>query len=125
MPFIRTDSLALSGVFSQNGLDAMPIGTPVKITFDRKPGKIYVSEVMSIAPGTSSGQVEGGSKLLSALDFETSADALVLLSWPDSLDHTEVTAGSVGAATAIGPDAGAIGVLATILFYLKMIGAFF
>ncbi len=124
MPFIRTDSLVLSGVFSQNGLDAMPVGTPVKIAFDRKPGQIFVSTVASIASGTSSGQIVGGSSLLSALDFETSADALVLLSWPETLDQNVVTAGSVGSATAIGPDAGAIGVLATVLFYLKMLGTF-
>ena len=124
MPFIREDSVVLSGVFSQNGLAAMPIGSPVKLTFDRKPGKVFASTVASIASGTSSGQVEGGSRLLSALDIGSYSDALVLLSWPKELDRTEVTAGSVGSATVIGPDAGAIGVLATVLFYLKMLGAF-
>lgn len=124
LPFIRTDSVVLSGVFSQNGLDAMPVGTPVKLAFDRKPGKVFSSTVASIAPGTSSGQIAGGSSLLSALDFGNSSDALVLLTWPENLDTNVVTAGSVGTAAAIGPDAGAIGVLATVLFYLGMLGTF-
>ncbi|AXI45503.1 hypothetical protein C1J03_05295 [Sulfitobacter sp. SK012] len=124
MPFIRTDSLVLGAVFSQNGLDAMPIGTPVKLMFDRKPGQIFESSVVSIAPGTSSGQIEGGSALLDALDFGASSEAFALLSWPEDLDRTVATAGSVGSATVIGPDAGAVGVLATVLFYVKMIGTF-
>ncbi|MEP2531977.1 efflux RND transporter periplasmic adaptor subunit [Shimia sp.] len=124
MPFIRTDSVLLSGVFSQNGVDAMPEGTPVKITFDRKPGKIFTATVKSISAGTASGQVEGGSALLSAIDIGSSSEVLVLLSWPDEINTSAIAAGSVGSATAIGPDAGAIGILATVLFYLKMLGAY-
>jgi RND family efflux transporter MFP subunit len=45
MPFIRTDSLTISGVFSQNGLNAMPIGAPLKMAFDRNLGQVFESIV--------------------------------------------------------------------------------
>jgi hypothetical protein len=124
MPFIRTDSLTISGVFSQNGLNAMPIGAPLKMAFDRNPGQVFESTVEGIAPGTSSGQVTGGSNLLSALDIGDSSDALVLLAWPENLDRSVASAGWVGTATVIGPEAGAIGVLATVLFYIKLLGTY-
>jgi len=124
MPFIRTDSLFLSGVFEQNGLNGMPPGTPVKIIFDRKPGQIYTSEVVLISPGTSSGQISVGANLLSALDIGSTSEALVVLAWPEGLEKDVATAGTVGSATAIGPDAGAMGILATVLLYFKMIGTY-
>ena len=124
MPFIRTDSLFLAGVFAQNGLDGMPPGTPVRIVFDRKPGRLYTSEVVAIAPGTSSGQIPVGANLLSALDIGSTGEALVVLAWPDGLDRDVATAGTVGSATAFGPDAGAMGILATVLLYMKMIGTY-
>jgi multidrug resistance efflux pump len=124
MPFIRTDSLFLAGVFSQNGLDGMPPGTPVRILLERKPGHIFDSEVLEIATGTASGQIPVGSDLLSALDIGSSGEALVVLAWPDGLDRDAATAGTVGSATAFGPDAGAMGMLATVLLYIKMIGTY-
>lgn len=124
MPFIRTDSLMLAGVFAQNGLDAMLPGTPVQIVLDRKPGKIYNSEVVEFASGTSSGQVSAGADLLSALDIGNTGEALIILAWPEDLDQDAATVGTVGAATAFGPDAGAMGILATVLMYMKMIGTY-
>lgn len=124
MPFIRADSMFIAGVFAQNGLDGMPPGTPVRILLDRKPGLIFESEVVEIAPGTSSGQIPVGADLLSALDIGSTGEALVVLAWPDGLDRGIATAGTVGSATAFGPDAGAMGILATVLLYIKMIGTY-
>ncbi len=124
MPFIRTDSLFLAGVFAQNGLDGMSVGTPVRILLERKPGQIFESTVVEIASGTSSGQIPVGADILGALDIGSSGEALVVLAWPEGLDRDVATAGSVGSATAFGPDAGAMGILATVLLYLKMIGTY-
>ncbi len=124
MPFIRSDTLRLTGVFSQNGLNAMPPGTPVRLVFSREPGQIFDSKVLKIAPGTSPGQVATGANLLGAADIGGTAEALVALEWPEDLDRNIATAGSVGAATAFDPDAGPISALATILLYLKMLGTY-
>ena len=124
MPFIHTGSSFLAGVFGQNGLIGMPVGTPVKIVLDRTPGVIYDSEVVEIAQGTGSGQIPVGASLLTALDIGNSGEALVVLAWPDGLDRDVATTGSVGSATAFGPDAGAMGMLATVLLYIKMIGTY-
>lgn len=124
MPFVRTDSVFLAGVFAQNGLSGMPVGTPVKIVIDRTPGQIYGSEVVEIAQGTGSGQIPVGSNLLTAQDIGSGGEALVVLAWPEELDRSIATPGTVGSATAFGPDAGAMGLLATVLLYIKMIGTY-
>jgi RND family efflux transporter MFP subunit len=124
MPFLRADSLFLVGVFAQNGLDGMPPGTPVRILLDRKPGQIFDSKVVEIAPGTSSGQIPVGADILGADDIGSTGEALVVLAWPDGLDQDVATAGTIGSATAFGPDAGAMGILATVLLYMKMIGTY-
>ena len=121
MPFIRTDSMILGGIFAQNGTNALSPGTPVQIVFDRKPGQIYTSKVVVISPGSSSGQVSSGANLLGAQDLGSVSEALVVLAWPDGLDRSEMPAGAVGSATAISEDAGAIGLLATVLLYFKML----
>lgn len=124
MPFIASDSSFIAGVFAQNGLDGMAPGTPVRIVLNRKPGQIFESKVVQVAPASSSGQISAGSDLLGALDIGSSGDALVILAWPENLDQAVATPGTVGSATAIGPDAGAMGMLATVLLYLKMLGTY-
>ncbi|MGI9295806.1 MAG: biotin/lipoyl-binding protein, partial [Pseudomonadales bacterium] len=122
IPFIRTDSLVVAGVFNQNGLNAMPIATEVKLVFDRLPGQIFTTQVVEIVAGTASGQLPIGAELFGASDIGSGNEALVLLAWPEGLDRDVAIAGNVGSATAFGPDAGAMGMLATILLYAKMLG---
>lgn len=124
IPFIRTDSMFLAGVFSQNGLDAMPTGTPVKVVLKRLPGRIFSTKVVRTVAGTASGQLPIGAKLFGAADVGSDSDALVVLAWPEGLDRNIAIAGTVGSATAFGPDAGAMGILATILLYVKMLGTY-
>lgn len=124
IPFIRTDSLFLAGVFSQNGLSAMPAGTEVRVVFNRLPGQIFDTKVVGSVSGTSTGQIPIGADLLGASDVGDADDALVALSWPEGLDKSIAVAGTVGSATAIGADAGAMGILATVLLYLKMLGTY-
>ncbi|QDG77608.1 efflux RND transporter periplasmic adaptor subunit [Labrenzia sp. PHM005] len=124
LPFIKNGSETLIGVFRQNGLAAMPVGTPVNIAFDVAPGRIFESEVVEIVPGTSSGQLPVGSNLLGAADIGSSGEILIILAWPADLDRSLAIAGSVGTATAFGPDAGAMGILATVLLFLKMLGTY-
>lgn len=124
LPYIKSDSAFLAGVFKQNGLAAMPVGTPVSIALDVAPGTIFQSEVLEIVPGTSSGQIPVGSNLLGAADIGSSGEILVVLAWPDGLDKEIAIAGSTGVATAFGPDAGAMGILAKVLLFLKMLGTY-
>jgi hypothetical protein len=124
IPFIRTDSLFLAGVFSQNGLDAMLPGTRVEMVFDRLPGRIISTVIVGPVAGTASGQVPIGATLLGGADIGSAADALVVLAWPKELDREIATPGTVGSATVFGPNAGAMGMLATVLLYVKMLGTY-
>ena len=49
---------------------------------------------------------------------------LVGLAWPVGLDRSIASVGNVGTATAFGPETGAMGILAKVLLYIKMIGAY-
>ena len=60
MPFIASEGAFIAGVFRQNGMDGMPPGTPVRIVLDRKPGQIFESEVVQVAPASSSGRSRPG-----------------------------------------------------------------
>jgi hypothetical protein len=88
------------------------------------PGRIFSTEVVSAVAGTASGQIPIGAKLLGAVDIGSDSDVLVVLAWPEDLDREIATVGTVGSATAFGPNAGAMGMLATILLYVKMLGTY-
>jgi multidrug resistance efflux pump len=124
IPFVRNDTIFLAGVFSQNGLGAMPKGTPVRVVLNSLPGRIFSTEVVEIATGTASGQLPIGAELLSAADIGSDSDALVVLAWPKELDPDAAIVGTVGSATAFGSNAGAMGLLATVLLYIKMLGTY-
>ncbi|MEP2761421.1 MAG: biotin/lipoyl-binding protein [Hyphomicrobiales bacterium] len=124
MPYIRTDTIFLAAVFSQNGLPALKPGTKVKFVLDRNPGRIFTSEIVDIAAGTASGQIPIGSSLLGAADIGSASEALIVLAWPDDLGKEIAIVGSVGSATAFASDAGAIGILAEVLFYFKMLATY-
>jgi hypothetical protein len=122
---IRTDTIFLAGIFSQNGLNAMPPATPVIFVLDRLPGKVFSTVVMEIVPGTASGQLPIGAELLGATDIGDENGALVILKWPSGLETVIAVTGTVGSATAFSTDAGPMGLLAMVLLYLKMLGTYF
>lgn len=124
MPFIRTDSLFLLGVFEQNGSAALTEGAPVEIAFDIIPGKIFESNIEAVLPGTSSGQIDVSSDIVGSSDIGSKSEALVRLTWPEGLPHDGAKLGTVGTATAFGSDAGAMGILARVLLYVRALGTF-
>jgi hypothetical protein len=58
-------------------------------------------------------------RLVSQGDIGSSNDVLIVLDWPEGMSSGTLAVGNVGAATIIGPNAGAIGSLAQILLSVK------
>ncbi len=124
IPFIKGGGPKLVGVFSQNGAAAIAPGAEVQIVFNGDPGTIYKTTVTSIVPGTSSGQLKVSGELAGGSDIGSSSDHLVVIEWPDGFPEALKGLGMTGSATVFGPDAGAMGVLAKVLLYLKMLGTY-
>lgn len=119
MPIIRTGEAHIWGVFQQNGQQAIEVGADVGISLSSEPGVVRWTKIIAIAPGTPSGQVRVDANLVGQEDIGNSGEKLVVLEWPDGLPKNAVSVGSIGIATIIGPDAGAIGSLAKILLTVK------
>ncbi len=124
IPFIRAGSPLLVGVFGQNGAAAISPGVEVRIVFYGDPGSIYKTTVTSIVPGTSSGQFQVSGALAGGSDIGASTDLLVTIAWPENVPSSLKGLGMTGSATVFGPDAGAMGLLATVLLYIKMLGTY-
>lgn len=124
MPFIRTDSLFVLGVFEQNGGHAMAVGAKVKLAFNAMPGRLFESSVTTVMPGTSAGQVDVGSSVIGAVDVGSTSEQLVALSWPEDLPRDAGRLGMTGTATIFGPDAGAMGILAKVLLWIRMLATY-
>lgn len=124
VPFIKSDGLRLIGVFSQNGSPAIKEGGEIRIAFNGDPGRIYQTTIRAISPGDSSGQILVSGELAGASDVGSSTDLIVIIDWPDEFPDDLRRLGMTGSATVFGPDAGAMGVLAKVLLYLKMLGTY-
>ncbi|MGI9370816.1 MAG: HlyD family secretion protein [Ruegeria sp.] len=119
MPLIRSDAKILAGVFKQNGSGAIVPGAEVGLTFDNNPGLIYWTTVKEITNGTSGGQTQIDATLLDASDVGSTSELLVNLNWPDDVTNSDYVLGSIGAATVFDENAGAMGVLAKVLLWIK------
>lgn len=124
MPFIRTDSLRLVGVFGQNGVGAIREGARVEMAFDSAPGQLLKSEVRQVLPGVAGGQIEVSADLLTAANVGSASELIVLMSWPDEMPQDSARLGMVGTATVFGDDAGPFGILAKILLWIRMLGTY-
>lgn len=119
MGLIRTSEARIWGVFDQNGWRAIKVGSGVAIAMLNQPGKVYWAKIAEVAPGTGGGQANLGSRITSQGDIGSSGETLVVLDWPNDLPKDALQPGSVGTATVIGADSGAIGSLAKILIHVK------
>ena len=124
IPFIKADGLRLIGVFRQNGAPAITEGGEIQIAFSGDPGRIHKTKVQAISPGDSSGQILVSGELAGASDVGSSTDLIVIVDWPEDFPEDLRRLGMTGSATVFGPDAGAMGVLAKVLLYLKMLGTY-
>ncbi len=119
MPLIRSDAKMIAGVFRQNGSDAIEPGAEVGLTFDNNPGVILWTTVAEISDGTSGGQIQVDSTLLDASDVGSTSELLVVIKWPENVSASDSVLGSIGSATVFGENAGAMGILAKILLWIK------
>jgi multidrug resistance efflux pump len=124
MSFIVENEITLVGLFSQNGFQTVKDSAPVDIVFDNIPGRIYHARVIAIPKGIGQGQiaVSGTLAKTSALGGATVFPAVISI--PDDMNRDSLLLGMSGSATAFSPNAGVIGLLASILVWISSYTAY-
>ena len=119
MSFIVENEIMIVGMFSQNGFQTVKPGAPVELVFDNAPGRIYHAKIAAIPKGIGQGQVAVSGTLArtTALGGTTAFPALISI--PDDISRDSLRLGMSGNATAFAPNAGVIGLLASILVWIN------
>jgi multidrug resistance efflux pump len=124
LSFVLVDELAIVGVFDQNGFVSIKPGVSVKLMFAGQPGKIYYSVIKDVPRGTGQGQIAVSGTLARAEMIGTSATYPATIDVPKYIDPHLLRLGMVGTATVFSDRAGPIGLLATILLWVKAYAAY-
>jgi multidrug resistance efflux pump len=124
LSFILANDISIIGVFDQNGFKSIKPGVSVKLVFASRPGEIYYSAIKDVPRGTGQGQVAVSGTLARAEMVGTSTTYPASIDLPKDIDRELLRLGMVGTATAFSDKAGPIGLLATILLWVKAYAAY-
>jgi multidrug resistance efflux pump len=124
LSFILANDISIIGVFDQNGLKSIKPGVSVKLVFASRPGEIYYSAIKDVLRGTGQGQIAVSGTLARAEMVGTSTTYPASIDLPKDIDPDLLRLGMVGTATAFSDKAGPIGLLATILLWVKAYAAY-
>lgn len=124
MSFIVENDIMLVGLFSQNGFQTVKDGASVDIVFDNIPGRIYHGKIAAIPRGIGQGQIAVSGTLARTNTFGGATVFPALISIPAELDQESLRLGMSGSATAFAPNAGVIGLLASILVWISSYTAY-
>jgi multidrug resistance efflux pump len=119
LSFIVADDIFIVGVFDQNGFKNIKPGNSVKLVFANRPGEVHSSQIRDVLRGIGQGQVAVSGALARSETVGTSSTYPALIDIPKDIDPDMLRLGMVGTATVISDKAGPIGLLATILLWVK------
>jgi multidrug resistance efflux pump len=119
MAFIIASETEILGIFPQNGFQTIRPGTAVRLVFSNTPGRIYDARIVDVLRGVGEGQFAASGTLTRATAVGLTADYAATISTPKDLDPEALRLGMSGAATAFSPQAGPIGLIASILLFVK------
>jgi multidrug resistance efflux pump len=124
MSFIVENEITIVGMFSQNGFQTIKPGAPVNIVFDNAPGRIYHARITEIPKGIGQGQIATSGTLARTNAIGGASAFPALISIPDEISRDSLQLGMSGSATAFAPNAGVIGLLASILVWVSSYTAY-
>jgi multidrug resistance efflux pump len=124
MSFIITDDVTIVGMFPPNAFQTVKPGAPVKLIFDDIPGRIFYSTIADIPRGVGQGQiaVSGILARVGAIGGANAYPAVIAIPNEVSSDHLKL--GMPGSATAFAGNAGVIGLIMSILVWVKSYTAY-
>ncbi|MCK1288627.1 HlyD family secretion protein [Bradyrhizobium sp. 44] len=124
MSFIVENEITIVGMFAQNGFQTIKAGAPVNIVFDNDPGRIYHAKITGIPKGIGQGQIAASGTLARTNAIGGASGFPAVISIPDELSGGSLRLGMSGNATAFAPNAGVIGMLASILVWVSSYTAY-
>jgi multidrug resistance efflux pump len=124
MSFIVEKEITIVGMFSQNGFQTIKVGAPVDIVFDNAPGRIYHAKITAIPKGIGQGQIAVSGTLARTTALGGTSAFPAEISVPDEMSRDSLRLGMSGSATAFAENAGAIGLLASILVWVSAYTAY-
>jgi multidrug resistance efflux pump len=119
MSFIVADDPSIVGFFPQNGFERIKPGARVKLSFVNRPGQVYETTISELVSGIGEGQITVSGNLGRVNQIGMTGDYPARIAPPSGLDPTFLRLGMVGFATVISQDAGAVGLLATLLQWVQ------
>lgn len=120
MAFITISDIGILGIFPQSGFQqAIHPGAVVKLAFANSPGRIYEARVIDILRGIGEGQFSASGNIGRVSSAVFTMEYPVNITVPKDLDPAELRLGMAGQATAFSDHAGPIGLIATILLFVK------
>ena len=124
MSFIVASELTIVGTFSQNGFRTIKPGAQVGLVFDNDPGRIHHAKITSIPEGIGEGQIAVSGTLARVTALRGTSDYPAEISIPERADRAMLRLGTSGTATVFAENAGAIGLIARILLWLRSYTAY-
>jgi multidrug resistance efflux pump len=124
LSFVVADQVKIIGMFSPNGFRAIKPGTAVKLVFDEVPGRIYHTTVTTVPRGVGQGQIAASGTLARVGSIEGVDTYPAVISVPQEIDPEFLRIGMPGTATVISDKAGVIGLVASILLWVKAYTAY-
>jgi multidrug resistance efflux pump len=119
MAFIVVGETEIIGIFPQNGFQTIRPGTAVRLVFANNPGRIHEAQIVEVLRGVGEGQFAASGALSRVNAVGLTADYPARISMPKDLDPATLRLGMSGTATAFSDQAGPIGLIASILLFVK------
>ena len=119
MAFIVLSEIEIIGIFPQNGFQAISPGAAVKLVFANSPGRIYEAQVREILRGVGEGQFAASGSLARVSSVGLTMEYPARITMPKDLDPAALRLGMAGQATVFSDHAGPIGLIASILLFVK------
>lgn len=116
--FMVPEDRQLVATLPQSSRANVAVGDEIRLALRTIPGKEFTARISELPPGTAEGSLDTRSGLPSLRDLRGSAEFPILVETPDGIDPVSLPIGASGTALVMTDKAGAIGILAEILFWI-------
>lgn len=116
--FLVPSDRKLIATLPQSSRANVSVGDEIRIALKTVPGSEFTATIAAMPPGTAEGAVDARAALPTLRDVAGISEYLVTMDLPQDLDPGLLPLGASGTALVMTDEAGAIGVLAEILFWI-------
>ncbi|TRX56795.1 HlyD family secretion protein [Thalassomonas sp. M1454] len=101
MTFIPTEKRRIAGLFFQNSVKRLEVGSSAEVIFDALPGQVFTGKLVSVMPAMSEGQVQAVGSLMSANNIMRHGFVIGVIELDEDLNEHNLPLGVQGQAVVI------------------------